>query len=93
MSEIKIDAKTFQERAGDFISAWKADTKRSGDDGVFAGVGSILVMMGKVEEVPEYQKNNAFHVSLHRTSSCIKSARFLTSAHSSGFLATSSRQR
>ncbi|CAK7220465.1 FACT complex subunit spt16 [Sporothrix curviconia] len=61
MSEIKIDAKTFQERAGDFVNAWKADTKRSGDDGVFGGVGSILVMMGKVEEVPEYQKNNAVH--------------------------------
>ena len=63
MSEITIDAKIFQDRVGDFVNAWKADTKRAGDDGVFNGASSILVMMGKVEEAPEYQKNNAVHVS------------------------------
>ncbi|OAA53380.1 transcription elongation complex subunit [Niveomyces insectorum RCEF 264] len=61
MADIKIDAKIFQERVLDFTNAWKADLKRSGDDGVFGGVGSILVMMGKVEEAPEFHKNNAMH--------------------------------
>lgn len=60
MADIKIDGKLFQERINHFINAWKAD-KRAGDT-VFSGVSSILIMMGKVEENPEFQKNNAMHV-------------------------------
>ncbi|TLD21546.1 hypothetical protein PspLS_09193 [Pyricularia sp. CBS 133598] len=59
MAEIKIDGKLFQERASHFVNAWKAD-KRSGD-ALFGGASSIVVMMGKVEETPEYHKNNAMH--------------------------------
>jgi nucleosome binding factor SPN SPT16 subunit len=63
MSEaIKIDNKLFQERISHFINAWKAD-KRSGD-ALFGGASSIIVMMGKMEEVQGFQKNNAMHVSL-----------------------------
>lgn len=57
---IKIDSKLFQERIGHFVNAWKAD-KRSGD-AVFNGVSSIVIMMGKVEEVQNFHKNNAMHV-------------------------------
>ncbi|KAI1085155.1 FACT complex subunit spt-16 [Whalleya microplaca] len=59
MADIKIDGKLFQERIGHFVNAWKAD-KRAGD-AVFGGASSILVMMGKVEENPEFHKNNAMH--------------------------------
>ncbi|KAK4113921.1 SPT16-domain-containing protein [Canariomyces notabilis] len=59
MADIKIDSKVFQERLSHFINAWKAD-KRSGD-AVFGGVSSILIMMGKVDEEPEFHKNNAMH--------------------------------
>jgi nucleosome binding factor SPN SPT16 subunit len=62
MGDIKIDSKLFQERISHFISTWKAD-KRSGD-GLFNGASSIVVLMGKVEENPEFHKNNAMHVSL-----------------------------
>lgn len=57
---IKINAKLFHERISHFINAWKAD-KRSGD-AVFGGVSSIVLMMGKVEEVQSFNKNNAMHV-------------------------------
>lgn len=57
---IKIDGKLFQERVSHLINAWKAD-KRSGDT-LFGGASSILVMMGKVEEVQNFSKNNAMHV-------------------------------
>ncbi|KAI1308574.1 FACT complex subunit SPT16 [Xylaria venustula] len=60
MAEIKIDAKLFHERVSHFISAWKND-KRTSDNGAFAGVSSIVIMMGKVEENPEFHKNNAMH--------------------------------
>lgn len=60
MADIKIDSKVFQERISHFINAWKAD-KRSGD-ALFGGVSSIIINMGKVEEVPEFHKNNAMHV-------------------------------
>ncbi|KAJ8121514.1 hypothetical protein ONZ43_g2049 [Nemania bipapillata] len=60
MAEIKIDSKLFHERVSHFISAWKND-KRASDNGVFAGVSSIVIMMGKVEENPEFHKNNAMH--------------------------------
>ncbi|KAL2190863.1 SPT16-domain-containing protein [Thermothelomyces heterothallicus CBS 203.75] len=59
MADIKIDSKTFQERLSHFITAWKSD-KRSGD-ALFAGVSSIVILMGKVDEEPEYHKNNAMH--------------------------------
>ncbi|KAH6655439.1 FACT complex subunit-domain-containing protein [Truncatella angustata] len=59
MADIKIDGKLFQERINHFITSWKND-KRAGDL-VFNGVSSILVMMGKVEENPEFHKNNAMH--------------------------------
>ena len=62
MAEIKIDSKLFQERISHFVNAWKAD-KRAGD-AVFNGASSILVMMGKVEEVQEFHKNNAMHVGV-----------------------------
>jgi nucleosome binding factor SPN SPT16 subunit len=61
MADIKIDGKLFQERINHFITSWKSD-KRAGDQ-VFNGVSSIVVMMGKVEENPEFHKNNAMHVS------------------------------
>ncbi|KAI0394321.1 FACT complex subunit SPT16 [Xylariaceae sp. FL0594] len=60
MAEIKIDAKLFHERVSHFIGAWKTD-KRASDNGVFAGTSSIVIMMGKVEENPEFHKNNAMH--------------------------------
>ena len=61
MAEIKIDSKLFQERVSHFINSWKAD-KRSGD-ALFGGASSIVINMGKAEEVPEFHKNNAVHVS------------------------------
>lgn len=61
MADIKIDSKVFQERVAHFYNAWKAD-KRSGD-ALFGGVSSIVVLMGKVDENPEFHKNNAMHVS------------------------------
>ena len=62
MAEIKIDSKIFQERVSHFATAWKNDLRSK--DGQFGGANSIVVMMGKVEEVPEFHKNNAMHVSL-----------------------------
>jgi nucleosome binding factor SPN SPT16 subunit len=61
MAEIKIDSKAFQERVSHFATAWKNDLRSK--DGQFGGATSIIVMMGKVEEVPEFHKNNAMHVS------------------------------
>ncbi|SPQ22092.1 5ab01e36-a06f-433e-bb5d-71cf057abd0b [Thermothielavioides terrestris] len=59
MGDIKIDGKAFQERMSHFVGAWKAD-KRSGD-ALFGGVSSIVILMGKVGEEPEFFKNNAMH--------------------------------
>ncbi|KAH8671213.1 FACT complex subunit spt-16 [Xylariales sp. PMI_506] len=59
MADIKIDGKLFQERINHFITSWKND-KRAGD-AIFGGVSSILIMMGKNEENPEFHKNNAMH--------------------------------
>jgi hypothetical protein len=64
MAEIKIDSKAFQERLSHFVTAWKAD-KRSGD-ALFAGASSIVILMGKVDEEPEFYKNNAMHVGFAR---------------------------
>lgn len=60
---IQIDAKLFQERISHFINAWKND-RRSGDT-LFGGVSSIVIMMGKVEEAPSFNKNNAMHVRIN----------------------------
>jgi FACT complex subunit SPT16 len=61
MAEIKIDSKLFQERISHVATAWKNDLRAS--HGLFNDAASILIMMGKVEEVPELHKNNAVHVS------------------------------
>ncbi|KAL2758648.1 hypothetical protein ACRALDRAFT_1075151 [Sodiomyces alcalophilus JCM 7366] len=64
MAEIKIDGKLFHERITHFTSAWKNDNLRNRDNddgGVFRNATSILIMMGKVEQVPELHKNNAMH--------------------------------
>ena len=60
MAEIKIDSKVFQERISHFVTAWKNDLRSK--DGLFGGASSLVIMMGKVEEVPEFHKNNAIHV-------------------------------
>ncbi|KAM0246478.1 hypothetical protein ACHAQJ_010195 [Trichoderma viride] len=59
MAEIKIDSKLFQERLSHFVTAWKNDLRTK--DGLFGGASSFVIMMGKVEEVPEFHKNNAVH--------------------------------
>ncbi|KAG7145475.1 FACT complex subunit SPT16 like protein [Verticillium longisporum] len=59
MADIKIDTKVFQERITHLATAWKNDQR--GSNGIFNGATSMLVMMGKVEEVPELHKNNAMH--------------------------------
>lgn len=69
MAEIKIDSRLFQERISHFASAWKNDLRAN--HGVFHDAQSILVMMGKVEEVPELHKNNAMHVSRLDATSCV----------------------
>lgn len=61
MAEIKIDSKLFQERLSHFATAWKNDLRSK--ESLFGGASSIVVMMGKVEEAPEFHKNNAVHVS------------------------------
>jgi hypothetical protein len=91
MAEIKIESKLFQERVSHFATAWKNDIRLK--EGVFNGVSSILIMMGKVEEVPEFHKNNAVHVSysLRIPSSHIDASDCLNFSNSFGFLATSSQ--
>ncbi|KHN94288.1 FACT complex subunit spt-16 [Metarhizium album ARSEF 1941] len=59
MADIKIDGKLFQERISHFATAWKNDLRAK--DGLFGGAASILIMMGKMEEIPEFHKNNAMH--------------------------------
>ena len=65
MAEIKIDFKLFHERISHFVSTWKSD-KRGGANNVFHDVSSIVILMGKMEDVQEYHKNNCMHVSLPR---------------------------
>ncbi len=60
--EVKIDKEAFQERLLSFVSIWKTE-KRSGD-ALFGGVGSIVILMGRNEEAPNFQKKNAMHVRL-----------------------------
>lgn len=57
--DIIIDKATFFNRLSSFYAAWKAD-KRPGN-GVFGGVGSIVILMGKTDEANSFQKNNAMH--------------------------------
>lgn len=57
---INIDKTTFSNRLSSFYSAWKSD-KRTGNS-VFGGAGSIVILMGKTEEVNSFQKSNAMHV-------------------------------
>lgn len=58
--EIVIDKNAFFNRLSSFQAAWKAD-KRS-THGIFGGVGSIVILMGKTDEANSFQKNNAMHV-------------------------------
>ncbi|OAQ97950.1 hypothetical protein LLEC1_05240 [Akanthomyces lecanii] len=60
MAEIKIDTRLFQERINSFVTSWKNDL-RAKDGGLFQGATSLVVLMGKVEEIPEFHKNNAVH--------------------------------
>ncbi|KAM3566893.1 hypothetical protein ARSEF4850_000064 [Beauveria asiatica] len=60
MAEIKIDSRLFQERINSFVTSWKNDL-RAKDGGLFQGASSLVILMGKVEEVPEFHKNNAMH--------------------------------
>ncbi|EEA22962.1 FACT complex subunit spt16 [Talaromyces marneffei ATCC 18224] len=57
--DIVIDKTLFFDRLSTFYNAWKAD-KRSGA-GVFGGVGSIIILMGKTDEANAFQKANAMH--------------------------------
>lgn len=58
---IKIDKEAFSNRLSSFYTAWKADKRTP--NGVFGGASSILVIMGKAEEMSSFQKHNAVHVS------------------------------
>jgi Xaa-Pro aminopeptidase len=58
--EIVIDKNAFFNRLSSFYSAWKADKRSS--HGLFGGVGSIVILMGKTDEANSFQKNNAMHV-------------------------------
>ena len=96
MAEVKIDSKLFQERISHFAAAWKNDLRSK--DGLFGGASSIVVMMGKMEEIPEFHKNNAMHVSRiakRRISSRSKETQKNIDGNlptSFGFLDTNSRQ-
>ncbi|KAH8691097.1 transcription elongation complex subunit [Talaromyces proteolyticus] len=57
--DIAIDKTVFFDHLSTFYNAWKAD-KRSGA-GVFGGVGSIVILMGKTDESNAFQKANAIH--------------------------------
>jgi nucleosome binding factor SPN SPT16 subunit len=65
MADIKIDSKLFQDRLSHFATSWKNDLRSK--ESLFGGASSIIVMMGKMEEVPEFHKNNAVHVSHFNT--------------------------
>lgn len=88
MADITIDKNSFHDRLSSFLSQWKND-KRSGD-GIFGGVSSIVIMVGKANDAAAYPKNVAFQV---RASHCSRET--LQGADcrlcSSGCSATSSR--
>lgn len=86
--DIVIDKTVFFDRLSTFYNGWKAD-KRSGA-GVFGGVGSIVILMGKTDEANAFQKANAMHVS-DQTERPFQSNKILTSmCSSSGCSATNS---
>ena len=60
--QVKIDKDVFHDRLSAFQAQWKND-KRSGDT-LFAGVGSIVIILGKNDESLGFQKNNSFQVCL-----------------------------
>ena len=94
MADIKIDSKLFQERISHFATAWKNDLRSK--DSLFGGASSILIMMGKMEEVPEFHKNNAMHVSfliaLRQSMRSDEISATNRPSNSSGFSATSFRR-
>ena len=55
--EVKIDKALFHTRLGHLVSSWKDPKKND----VYAGAGSIVVVMGKTEEGP-YSKSLSLHV-------------------------------
>ncbi|OOF96217.1 hypothetical protein ASPCADRAFT_207592 [Aspergillus carbonarius ITEM 5010] len=57
--EIVIDKSIFFNRLSSFYNAWKADKRSS--YGIFGGVSSIVILMGKTDEANSFQKNNAMH--------------------------------
>ncbi|KAF2397363.1 SPT16-domain-containing protein [Trichodelitschia bisporula] len=59
--QVTIDKKLFHDRLSAFLAAWKTD-RRSGD-GIFQGVGSIVICVGKASE-GEYPKSSAFQLWL-----------------------------
>jgi hypothetical protein len=61
--DIVIDKAVFFDHLSTFYNAWKAD-KRTGA-GVFGGVGSIVILMGKTDEANSFQKANSIHVRDH----------------------------
>ena len=65
MGDIVINAKVFFERLSALYASWKQDKRSS--DGIFSGADSIVVVTGKAEQESVYQKNNALHVSHHRS--------------------------
>lgn len=93
MAEIRIANKLFQERVSHLVTAWKNDIRAK--DGLFGGASSLLIMMGKVEEVPEFHKNNAMHVSVNCCPGCFAPSIYnqLLTSDSFGFLATSFPRR
>ena len=66
---VRIDSAIFHERLSSFLTAWKND-KRAGD-GIFGGVSSIVLLMGKSEETSGFYKNGAFQVSLNTSSNSL----------------------
>ena len=81
--DIVIDKTIFFDRLSSFYNAWKAD-KRSGA-GVFGGVGSIIILMGKTDETNAFQKANAMHVSIASYSISCPYGKLMFSPISSGF--------
>lgn len=59
--QIAIDKTTFFNHLSALYASWKAD-QRSGN-AMFAGAGSIAILMGKTKaDESAFQKNNALHV-------------------------------
>ncbi|OLL26729.1 FACT complex subunit spt16 [Neolecta irregularis DAH-3] len=56
MSEVKIDSRLFHKRIRQFIRIWK-----SGNEDLFQGASSLLVVVGSSDEDNPYQKSTALH--------------------------------